>query len=64
MPERAPSHFFVGINKNDFAGFSRLIAEKAPGSELHNAPMLRGNLVSLGGRRSPRSRRRTKRPGC
>jgi putative ABC transport system permease protein len=50
MPERAPSHFFVGINKNDFAGFSRLIAEKAPGSELHNAPMLRGNLVSLAGR--------------
>ncbi len=50
MPERAPSHFFIGINKNDFAGFKKLIAEKAPGSELNSAPMLRGKIVSLAGR--------------
>jgi putative ABC transport system permease protein len=50
MPQQAPSHFFVGINKNDYAGFERLIAEKAPGSELNSAPMLRGTLVELAGR--------------
>jgi putative ABC transport system permease protein len=50
MPQQAPSHFFIGINKNDYAGFERLIAEKAPGSELNSAPMLRGTLVELAGR--------------
>jgi putative ABC transport system permease protein len=50
MPKHAPSHFFIGVNKNDFAGFETLIAEKAPGSELNSAPMLRGTLVELAGR--------------
>ncbi len=49
IPERAPSHFFVGINKNDFARFSELIAQKAPGSQLESAPMLRGQIVELDG---------------
>jgi putative ABC transport system permease protein len=49
LPEKAPSHFFVGINKTDFKGFSDLIAAKAPGSELNSAPMLRGKIVSLKG---------------
>lgn len=49
IPERAPSHFFVGINKNDFERFSGLIAANAPGSELNSAPMLRGQIVALKG---------------
>nr|MBX2806502.1 ABC transporter permease [Hyphomicrobiales bacterium] len=49
MPERAPSHFFVGINKVDYDRFSQLVSETAPGSELNNAPMLRGKIVSLNG---------------
>lgn len=49
MPDRAPSHFFVGIPKANFAGFSELIARVAPGSELEAAPMLRGKLVTLAG---------------
>jgi len=49
MPERAPSHFFLGINKDDYSGFSELVAEKAPGSELNRAPMLRGQIVELDG---------------
>ena len=47
IPERAPSHFFIGINKNDFERFAKLIAAKAPGSELDSAPMLRGKIVAL-----------------
>ncbi len=47
MPEQAPSHFFVGINKTEFGRFSQLIAAKAPGSELNSAPMLRGQIVAL-----------------
>jgi len=34
MPERAPSHFFLGVNKTDFERFSALVQAKAPGSEL------------------------------
>jgi putative ABC transport system permease protein len=49
LPEKAPSHFFVGINKTDFKGFSDLIAAKAPGSQLDSAPMLRGKIVALKG---------------
>ena len=50
MPERAPSHFFVGINKTEFPRFSELIEAKAPGSELNTAPMLRGKIVELAGK--------------
>jgi putative ABC transport system permease protein len=49
IPERAPSHFFVGIQKANYEGFARLIAEAAPGSTLEAAPMLRGKIVSLAG---------------
>jgi putative ABC transport system permease protein len=49
LPAKAPSHFFVGINKTDFKGFAALVAAKAPGSELNSAPMLRGKIVSLKG---------------
>lgn len=49
MPDRAPSHFFLGINKSEFSRFSGLVAETAPGSELSSAPMLRGKIVSING---------------
>ncbi len=49
VPERAPSHFFIGIPKNSYDDFARLVAEKAPGSDLDAAPMLRGKIVSLAG---------------
>jgi putative ABC transport system permease protein len=49
IPERAPSHFFIGIPKASFDGFASLIATTAPGSELEAAPMLRGKIVSLAG---------------
>lgn len=49
MPDRAPSHFFLGINKSDFDSFAGLVARTAPGSELNSAPMLRGKIVSING---------------
>jgi putative ABC transport system permease protein len=49
IPERAPSHFFIGIQKANYDGFAKLIADTAPGSNLEAAPMLRGKIVSLGG---------------
>ena len=52
MPERAPSHFFLGVNKADLPRFAALIAAKAPGSELASAPMLRGKIVALGDRQA------------
>jgi putative ABC transport system permease protein len=52
LPERAPSHFFLGVNKTEFPRFEALIAAKAPGSELDSAPMLRGKIVALGDRQA------------
>ncbi len=49
IPERAPSHFFVGIPKSSYDSFAALIAKTAPGSDLEAAPMLRGKIVSLAG---------------
>jgi putative ABC transport system permease protein len=49
IPERAPSHFFIGIQKGDYDGLAKLIAQTAPGSNLEAAPMLRGKIVSLAG---------------
>jgi putative ABC transport system permease protein len=50
IPERAPSHFFIGIPKASFDGLAALIGRTAPGSELESAPMLRGKIVSLAGK--------------
>ncbi len=49
LPDKAPSHFFVGIPKRDFEGFSKLVADAAPGSTLRQAPMLRGRMVDIAG---------------
>jgi putative ABC transport system permease protein len=49
LPERAPSHFFLGIPKTEFAAFDALVAERAPGAQLVSAPMLRGSLLELAG---------------
>jgi putative ABC transport system permease protein len=50
LPEKAPSHFFIGIPKNDIADFKSLIEKTAPGARLDTAPMLRGRLVELAGK--------------
>jgi putative ABC transport system permease protein len=49
LPERAPSFFFIGVPKQDLQAFQDLLSEKAPGSKISSAPMLRGRLVALKG---------------
>ncbi len=49
LPEKAPSHFFIGIPKGEEAAFKTLIQKAAPGARLDIAPMLRGRLVELAG---------------
>jgi putative ABC transport system permease protein len=49
VPDRAPSHFFIGIPKTSYEGFAAVVAQNAPGAELEAAPMLRGKIVSLAG---------------
>jgi putative ABC transport system permease protein len=50
LPERAPNFFFVDIQNDTIADFSRLLTEKA-GAEgvLQRVPMLRGRIVELNG---------------
>lgn len=50
LPEKAPSHFFLGIPKERFTEFERLIKAKAPSAIVNSAPMLRGRIVELAGR--------------
>jgi putative ABC transport system permease protein len=50
LPERAPSFFFVDIPNAETARFDGFVKELVPGGELTRVPMLRGRLVSLGGR--------------
>jgi len=49
LPENAPSHFFLGIPKERFSDFSRIITDNAPSAELSTAPMLRGRITAIDG---------------
>ncbi len=49
LPENAPSHFFLGIPKERFADFSRIVTDNAPSAELNTAPMLRGRITAIDG---------------
>ncbi len=49
LPETSPTYFVLDVGKDDVAAFRGLVDEVAPGSEVRDAPMLRGRLVQLGG---------------
>ena len=49
LPERAPSHFFIGIPKRELSAFENILNAKAPGARITTAPMLRGRLIALRG---------------
>lgn len=49
LPDRAPSHFFIGIPKAELDGFRKLVQAEAPGAYLETAPMLRGQIVDING---------------
>ncbi|KAA5601176.1 ABC transporter permease [Blastochloris sulfoviridis] len=50
LPERAPSFFFVDIPNAEAGRFDAFVRGLAPDGTLTRVPMLRGRLVSLGGR--------------
>ena len=51
LPDNAPDYFMLDITRGDVSGFKSLIESEAPGSKIQTAPMLRGRLVELAGRK-------------
>ena len=51
LPEKAPSHFFLDIKRDQYQSFEKLVAEEFPKSEISYAPMLRGRIIKLAGKK-------------
>ena len=52
LPKRAPSHFLLDVPKSDADQLKSIVATAAPGAHVVEAPMLRGRLVELNGRKA------------
>lgn len=52
LPQKAPSHFLLDVPKEDAAALVRIVEQAAPGAHVVEAPMLRGRLVELKGRKA------------
>jgi putative ABC transport system permease protein len=52
LPERAPSFYFLDIQAADADRFDAFLRERAPGATLERVPMLRGRIVTAGGRKA------------
>ena len=50
LPERAPSFFFLDIPNAQADAFEGFLKGQAPEAHLERVPMMRGRLVTLGGR--------------
>jgi putative ABC transport system permease protein len=50
LPERAPSFFFLDIPNQQADEFETFLKIQTPGAEIERVPMMRGRLVTLGGR--------------
>ncbi|WP_414472718.1 ABC transporter permease [Microvirga sp. M2] len=50
LPERAPSFFFLDIPNQQADTFEGFLKEQAADARIERVPMMRGRLVSLGGR--------------
>ena len=50
LPERAPSYFFVDIQKDQMPGFLERLENDPEVSRIDSAPMLRGILTQINGR--------------
>jgi putative ABC transport system permease protein len=51
LPKKAPSYFLLDVPKTDADTLSRVVEQVAPGAHVTEAPMLRGRLVELKGRK-------------
>jgi putative ABC transport system permease protein len=50
LPSLAPNLFFIDVPGAQNEAFGRFLAEAAPGGTVEDVPMMRGRIVSLGGR--------------
>jgi putative ABC transport system permease protein len=50
LPERAPSFFFLDIPNQQADSFEGFLKNQAPEAHIERVPMMRGRLVTLGGR--------------
>ncbi len=48
VPGTSPNYFVLDIGKTELDAFKDLVAQKAPGTEVHTAPMLRGRIIKVG----------------
>jgi len=51
LPQRAPSHFLLDVPKAEADRLVAIVETEAPGAHVTAAPMLRGRLVELNGRK-------------
>lgn len=52
LPEKAPSHFLLDVPKSDAAALVGIVEREVPGAHVVEAPMLRGRLVEMRGRKA------------
>ena len=52
LPEKAPSFYFLDIQAGDADRFDAFLRAHAPRATLERVPMLRGRIVTAGGRRA------------
>jgi putative ABC transport system permease protein len=50
LPSLAPNLFFIDVPGQQNESFGRFLAEAAPGGVVEDVPMMRGRIVSLGGK--------------
>lgn len=50
LPTEAPSFFFLDIQNGETEAFTQFLKQKAPEGEVEVVPMLRGRILTLGGR--------------
>ena len=58
VPKNSPNFFVLDLPRNEVANFRALVEKEVPGAVTHDAPMLRGRIVSVGGRSSEQVRAR------
>ncbi|OJY38796.1 MAG: glycosyl transferase family 1 [Rhizobiales bacterium 65-9] len=52
LPDKAPAFFFLDIPNAEAPRFDAALGAAAPGAKVERTPMMRGRIVSLGGRRA------------
>lgn len=52
LPKQAPSFFFLDVPSADEGRFAAFLKKEAPDGDVETVPMLRGRLLTMGGRRT------------